>query len=98
MGIAGEARKLETADSITRLGRMAEINVDGVIYEVSEATADPSEMRVHSGGKLVGSIGRFGDHYRFSEPDGRATTIVRPRSAEGIEQILREVHARHRAP
>lgn len=73
---------------------MTVINVDGVMYRVSEATADPSEMQVHADGKSIGSITRFGDHYRFIEHDGAVTTIVRLRSGEGIEQIVREVHAR----
>lgn len=76
---------------------MTEITVDGVIYRVSEATADPSEMQVHADGKSIGSIGRFGDYYRFSEPDGTTTTIVNFRSDAGIEQIVREVHARRNA-
>lgn len=83
------------ADPFSTLGRMTEIKVDGVTYTVSEATADPSEMQVHADGKSIGSIARFGDHYRFNEPDGTATTIVGTRSDDGIGQIVEEVHARY---
>lgn len=76
---------------------MTRIEIDGVTYAVAKATADPSEMQVLADGQAIGSIGRFGEQYRFSEPDGRATTIVRPRSDDGIEQIVRDLHAQRRA-